>query len=84
MSTDVNLLGKGIKYLGFLVLLFIASPLTLTMGFKALKKFENTPKEYIAYLLLIVATILIVFTIFFAFKTFKTILNALFNNASKN
>ena len=80
MSTDVNLLGKGLKYLGILVFLFIASPITLTMGFKALKKFENTPKEYLSYIILTVATILILFTIYFAFKTFKILLKALFNN----
>ena len=80
MSTDVNLLGKGLKYLGFLVLLFIASPITLTMGFKALKKFENSPKEYISYLILFLAILLIIFTIYFAFKTFQILLKAIFNN----
>ena len=71
MSTNVDLLGKGLKYLGILVFLFIASPITLTMGFKALKKFENTPKEYISYIILLVAGCLIIFTIYFAFKPFK-------------
>ncbi|KGL62936.1 DUF6095 family protein [Polaribacter sp. Hel1_85] len=80
MSTDVNLLGKGLKYLGLLIFLFIASPITLTMGFKALKKFENTPKEYLSYVILFVAGVLVVFTIYFAFKTFKILLKALFNN----
>jgi hypothetical protein len=80
MSTNVNLLGKGLKYLGFLVLLFIASPISLTMGFKALKKFENTPKEYLSHIIIIAAGILIIFTIFFAFKTFKILLKAIFND----
>jgi hypothetical protein len=80
MSTNVDLLGKGLKYLGILVFLFIASPITLTMGFKALKKFENTPKEYISYIILLVAGCLIIFTIYFAFKTFQILLKALFNN----
>lgn len=80
MSTNVNLLGKGLKYLGFLILLFIASPITLTMGFKALKKFENTPKEYLSYIILLLAAILIIFTIYFAFKTFQILLKAIFNN----
>jgi|TARA_B110000211_G_C13580819_1_gene336180 hypothetical protein len=80
MSTNVNLLGKGLKYLGLLVFLFIASPISLTMGFKALKKFENTPKEYLSYIIIIAAGILIIFTIFFAFKTFKILLKAIFNN----
>jgi uncharacterized membrane protein len=80
MSTNVNLLSKGLKYLGILVILFIASPISLTMGFKALKKFENTPKEMLSYTLVIAAGILIIFTIFFAFKTFKILLKAIFNN----
>jgi hypothetical protein len=80
MSTNVDLLGKGLKYLGILVFLFIASPITLTMGFKALKKFDDTPKEFISYIILFVAVILIIFTIYFAFKTFQILLKALFNN----
>ena len=80
MSTNVDLLGKGLKYLGILVFLFIASPITLTMGFKALKKFDDTPKEFISYIILSVAVILIIFTIYFAFKTFQILLKALFNN----
>ncbi|QOD60792.1 hypothetical protein H9I45_15860 [Polaribacter haliotis] len=80
MSTNVNLLGKGLKYLAILVFLFIASPISLTMGFKALKKFENTPNEYLSYLILFLAGILMIFTIYFAFKTFKILLQALFNN----
>lgn len=80
MSTNTNLLAKGLKYLAILVALFIASPLTLTVGFKALKKFENTPKEYISYLLLVVAALLIIFTLYFAFKTFQVLLKAIFNN----
>ncbi|MCL7753044.1 DUF6095 family protein [Polaribacter sp. Z022] len=80
MSTDVNLLSKGLKYLGILVFLFIASPITLTIGFKALKKFNDTPKEFISFIILIIAGLLILFTIYFAFKTFKILLKALFNN----
>lgn len=80
MSTNLNLLGKGLKYLGILILLFIASPITLTMGYKALSKFKDTPKEYLSYILLFVAVVLIIFTIYFAFKTFSILLKALFNN----
>jgi hypothetical protein len=80
MSTNVNLLGKGLKYLGIVVLLFIASPISLTMGFKALKKFKNTPNEFLSYIIIIAAGILIIFTIFFAFKTFKILLAAIFND----
>lgn len=80
MSTDVNLLGKGLKYLGFLILLFITSPISLTMGFKALKKFENTSNEFLSYIIISLAILLTIFTIFFAFKTFKILLKAIFNN----
>jgi hypothetical protein len=80
MSTNINLLGKGLKYLGILLLLFIAAPISLTVGFKALKKFENTPKEIISYFILFAGAALIIFTIFFAFKTFKILLKAIFNN----
>ena len=83
MSTDVNLLGKALKQLGFLVLLFILSPITLTMGFKALKKFSETPKLFIAYIILGFGFLLIFFTIFFAFKVFKNLLNAFFNKSNK-
>lgn len=79
MSTNVNLLGKGLKYLGVLIFLFIAAPVSLTMAFKALKKFEGTPNEYLSYLILAAAGILMVFTVFFAFKTIKILLNAIFN-----
>jgi hypothetical protein len=80
MSTNINLLAKGLKYLGVLLLLFIAAPISLTVSFKALKKFENTPKEIISYFILFAAAALIIFTIFFAFKTFKILLKAIFNN----
>ena len=81
MSTNVNLLGKGLKQLGVLVLLFILSPITLTMGFKSLKKFTEAPKIYAAYGIIILGGLCIIFTIIFAFKTFKTLLNALFDNS---
>tara|TARA_B110000971_G_C19986892_1_gene490015 strand:- start:230 stop:493 length:264 start_codon:yes stop_codon:yes gene_type:complete len=80
MSTNFDLLGKGLKYLGVLIFLFIASPIALTIGFKALKKFENTSNEYLSYIVLLAAGILIIFTIYFAFKTFKVLLKAIFNN----
>ncbi|WP_405605989.1 DUF6095 family protein [Polaribacter sp. Asnod1-A03] len=80
MSTNVNLLGKGIKYLSLLLLLFIASPVTLTIGFKALKNYKDTSQEYLSYLILAIAVILVIFTIYFSFKTFKILLRAIFNN----
>lgn len=80
MSTDVNLLAKGLKQLGILITLFILSPVFLTMGFKALKKFPENPQVYIGYTVIFISFLLIIFTIYFAFKTFKTLLNSIFNN----
>lgn len=79
MSTNVDLLGKGLIRLGVLVLLFIASPIIITMGFKALDKFKEAPKLYYAYAIILVGIISLIFTIYFAFKTFKIISNSLFN-----
>ena len=83
MSTDLKLLGKGLKNLGFLIFLFILSPISLTMGFKAIKKYTESPQIYMAYGILCIGIILIIFTIFFAFRTFKILLNALFKDSKK-
>lgn len=79
MSTDVDLLGKGLLRLGVLILLFIASPIVITMGFKALDKFTESPKTYIAYAIILAGVICLIFTVYFAFKTFKIISDSLFN-----
>jgi hypothetical protein len=79
MSTDLNLLSKGLIRLGVLVFLFIATPITITFGFKALDKFTEAPKMYFAYAILLVGLALLIFTIYFAFKTFRIISNSLFN-----
>ena len=78
MSTDLNLLGKGLIRLGILLLLFIASPIIITMGFKAMQKFTEAPKMYIAYLLIAIGSLLILYTIYFAFKTFQVLQNSIF------
>jgi hypothetical protein len=80
MSTDLNLLGKGLIRLGILVFLFIISPVIITMGFKGLDKYTESPKVYLAYVIILVGFISLVFTVYFAFKTFKIISNSLFNN----
>jgi len=80
MSTDTTLLGKGLIRLGVLVMLFIVSPIILTMGFKAIDKFTEAPKSYIGYVLITIGFALTFYTIFFAFKTFKIISNSIFNN----
>ena len=80
MSTNVNLLEKGLKQLGLLIFLLILSPICLTMGFKDLKKFTESPEKFIAYGILFIGFSLIIFTILFAFKAFKTLLNAFFKS----
>jgi hypothetical protein len=80
MSTDVNLLSKGIIRLGILVLFFIASPIIITLGFKALNKFTESPKIYLAYALIFVGVGCFIFTILFAFKTFRILKDAIFTS----
>ena len=78
MSINQKLLGKGIQKLLLLILLFIVSPVTLNIAFKAFDKMEDA--IIIPYALLLVAILLVIFTIILAFKTFKTLLDALFNS----
>ena len=80
MSTDLDLLSKGLIRLGILVFLFILSPVLITMGFKGLDKFNEAPKIYFVYLLIIIGFATLIFTVYFAFKTFKVIGSSIFNN----
>ena len=67
----------------FLILigLFIITPITLNLSFKAFKIYNNEDqKMIIAYTLLIIGIILVIYTLFHAFITFKKILNLIFNN----
>ncbi|MDP5105404.1 DUF6095 family protein [uncultured Polaribacter sp.] len=80
MSTDFNLLGKSLIRLGILVFLFIITPITITMAFKALDKFTAAPEIYFAYALIIAAIVALIFTIFYAFKTFSILKNAIFGS----
>jgi hypothetical protein len=80
MSTNTTLLSKGLIRLGILVLFFIISPITITMGFKALDKFTEAPKLYFAYALITLGFILLLYTIYFAFKTFRILSKGIFNN----
>lgn len=77
---NAKLLGSGLQKLGILLFLLISTPLLLTFGFKALKKYGDTPQEWVAFVLLGLSGILLVFTIFFAFKTFKTLLDGFFKD----
>lgn len=76
----MKLLEKGLKYLGVLILLFIISPIALSVSYKALDTYKEGYQYTIAIILLVVSCLLILFTVFFAFKTFKTILNAIFDS----
>jgi len=79
MSINTDLLNKGLKQLLFLILLLIVSPISLSIAFKALNKFESD-SMWIAYLILGASALLVIITLILAFKTFKTFLNALFNS----
>jgi len=79
MITDVNLLGKALIRLAILILLFIISPISLTIAFKAIKRYPDGLAHGLATLSLILAGILLVFTIYFSFKTFLKISTAIFN-----
>ena len=78
MSINKDLLGKGIKQLLVLLLLFIITPVTMNVSFKALKKFEDD-SIWIAYLLLALSAILVFVTLLLAFKTFQLLIASLFD-----
>ena len=79
MSTNTILLGKGLKRLLLLLLLMVVTPITLNIGYKALNKYPDD-SIWIAYVILVVAFLLILGTIAFGIKTFKILLDALFNS----
>ncbi|MDA9339681.1 DUF6095 family protein [Polaribacter sp.] len=79
MSTDVNLLGKALIRLAILVFLFVISPISLTIAFKAIKLYTEGLAYWLSIIFLISAGCLLIFTIFFAFKTFSKISKAIFN-----
>ncbi len=78
--THTKQLGKGLKNLGVLLFLLILSPISLTMSFKALDKFSETPNYWVAILLILISSFLTIFTLGFAFRTFKTLLDAFFKH----
>ncbi|WP_438973003.1 DUF6095 family protein [Polaribacter sp.] len=80
MSTNLNLLSKALIRLGIVILLFIVSPIGITMGFKAINTFTESPGIYFAYLFLIVGFLLLFYAIYFAFKTFGILSKAIFND----
>mgnify|MGYP000736719837 CR=1 FL=1 len=82
MGTNFTILGKGLKQLGFLLFCLIASPILLSMSFKAVSLYKEGSQYWLSIVFLVLSSLLMLFTIFFAFKTFKTILNAIFQDKS--
>ena len=81
MAINQDLAAKGFRKLLILVGLLIASPLLLTLSFKALKIYKEGTLFFISIVGVVVSSILIFFTLYFAFKTFKTLLDALFSDS---
>tara|TARA_B100000767_G_scaffold185188_1_gene172732 strand:+ start:1875 stop:2120 length:246 start_codon:yes stop_codon:yes gene_type:complete len=81
MAINQDLAAKGFRKLLILVGLLIASPLLLTLSFKALKIYKEGTLFFISIAGVVVSSILIFFTLYFAFKTFKTLLDALFSDS---
>ena len=79
MAINQDLAAKGFRKLLILLGLLIASPLLLTISFKAIKIYKEGYLFYISILGIVLAAILTFFTLFFAFKTFKTLIDALFS-----
>jgi len=81
MAIDQDLAAKGFRKLLILVGLLIASPLLLTVSFRALKLYKEGSLFYISIAGVVLSSILIFFTLYFAFKTFKILLDALFSDS---
>ena len=79
MPINQDLAAKGFRKLLILLGLLIASPLLLTISFKAIKIYKEGYQFYISIAGVILSSILVFFTLFFAFKTFKTLIDALFS-----
>ena len=79
MPINQDLAAKGFRKLLILLGLLIASPLLLTISFKAIKIYKEGYLFYVCILGIVLSAILTFFTLFFAFKTFKTLMDALFS-----
>lgn len=79
MPINQNLAAKGFRKLLILLVLLIASPLLLTISFKAIKVYGEGYLYYVSITGIVLSSMLTFFTLFFAFKTFKTLLEALFS-----
>jgi len=79
MPINQDLAAKGFRKLLILLVLLIASPLLLTISFKAIKVYGDGYLYYVSITGIVLSSMLTFFTLFFAFKTFKTLLEALFS-----
>ena len=79
MPINQDLAAKGFRKLLILLVLLIASPLLLTISFKAIKIYGDGYLYYVSITGIVLSSMLTFFTLFFAFKTFKTLLEALFS-----
>lgn len=79
MATDFFILRKGLKRLAILLFFLIASPILLSMSFKALAIYHEGVKYWFSIAFLVISSLLMLFTIFYAFKTFRILLSSLFN-----
>lgn len=79
MPINQDLAAKGFRKLLILLVLLIASPLLLTISFKAIKVYGEGHLYYVSIIGIVLSSMLTFFTLFFAFKTFKTLLEALFS-----
>ncbi len=77
---NFNFLKKGLKQLLILLFLLIASPILLSMSFKALRIYKEGNQYGMSIAFLIISIAIMLFTIFYAFKTFKTILGSIFHD----
>ena len=79
MPIKQDLAAKGCRKLLILLGLLIASPLLVTISFKAIKIYKEGYLFYVCIVGIVLSAILTFFTLFFAFKTFKTLIDALFS-----
>ena len=79
MPINQDLAAKGFRKLLILLVLLIATPLLLTISFKAIKVYGDGYLYYLSITGIVLSSMLTFFTLFFAFKTFKTLLEALFS-----
>ena len=79
MATDFKILGRGLKQLAILLLLMIASPILLSLAFKALAVYKEGTGLIVSWIFLVISALLMLFTILYAFRTFRTILSSIFH-----